>query len=111
MSNIVTITAAFGSSGQGDYLFAASGTLMTSSDVAIVTPVVNGVLDSSGNLSAALLASDNFGAGELNWNCFVRVQGLPIIHVVGFPVNYDDGASQNLFTVLAAAGWAPEATS
>jgi hypothetical protein len=110
MSNIVTVTAAFGASAMGDYLFAASGTLMTSSDVAIVTPVVNGVLDANGNLSANLLASDNFSAGDLNWNCFVRIQGLPRIHVVDFPVDFNLGASQNLFTILTAAGWTPEAT-
>jgi hypothetical protein len=105
MTNTVTVTAAFGTNGQGNWLFAASGTLMSDDHVAIVTPVVNDVLDSDGNLSAVLLASDNYSAGELEWNCFIRVQGLPLIHVVGFPVNYDDGAEQNLFDILTTAGW------
>lgn len=111
MSNLVTVTADFGDQANGDWLFAASGTLMTSSDMAIVTPVVNNVLDASGTLTAALLASDNYDADDLNWNCFIRVQGIPVIHVVGFQVNYTDGAQQNLFTILSAAGWTPEATS
>lgn len=111
MTNLVTVTAAFGDTANGDWLFAASGTLMSDDHVAIVTPVVNDVLDASGTLTAALLASDNFGADELNWNCFIRVQGIPAIHVVGFQVNFTDGASQNLFTILTAAGWTPEATS
>lgn len=110
-SNYVTVTAAFTASGEGNYLFAASGVLMDSSDVAIVTPVIDGILDTDGNLSVSLLASDNFAAGQLKWNCFVRIQGLPMIHETGFVVNYNDGASQLLFTILEANGWTLPQTS
>lgn len=110
MTNSVVVTAAFGAAGMGDFLFAASGDLITSTDIAIVTPVVNGVLDATGNLSATLLASDNYGANDLNWNCFVRIQGLSRIYWTDFPVNFSSGASQNLFTILTAAGWVPEVT-
>lgn len=110
MTNNVTVTASFGSSAEGNYLFAATGTLMSDTNVAIVTPVVSGILDSTGNLSAVLLASDNFGAGELTWNCFIVVKGMSPINVQDFTVNFAQGASQNLFTVLEASGWTPLST-
>lgn len=110
MSNTVTVTASFGSGAEGHFLFAATGTLMSDANVAIVTPVVEGNIDTSGNLTATLLASDNFGAGELKWNCFVNVRGMSDIVVRGFVVNFALGASQNLFTILEASGWAPLAT-
>jgi hypothetical protein len=116
--NIVTVSSAFGAGAEGNYLFAASGTLMSSTNVAIVTPVVRGVLDSNGNLldgdtglsNALLLASDNFATGQLNWNFFLQIQGLPVVNVFDVPVLYSNGASQQLFTILAAAGWVPTST-
>jgi hypothetical protein len=111
-TNTVTVTASFGAlTGMGDWLFAASGTLMSDANVAIVTPVVNGSLDATGSLSAVLLASDNFSEGELQWNAFIRIQGLPHIHAVGFDVKFSLGATQNLFTVLEAGGWTPTPTA
>lgn len=110
MTNNVTVTANLGSSAEGNYLFAASGTLMSDANVAIVTPVIDGVIDTSGNLSVSLLASDNFGVGELTWNCFISVRGMSDINVQGFTVNFTAGASQNLFTILKASGWVPLGT-
>lgn len=110
MTNNVTVTASFGSTAEGNYLFAATGTLMSDTNVAIVTPVVSGVLDSSGNMSAVLLASDNFGAGELTWNCFIVVKGMSPINVQDFTVNFAAGSTQNLFTILEASGWTPLST-
>lgn len=110
MTNSVTVTESFGSTAQGYYLFAATGTLMDSTDIAIVTPVVQGTLDTSGNLSAVLLASDNFAPGALTWSCYVTVKGLSTIHVVDFTVAYGQGASQTLFAILSAAGWTPTQT-
>jgi len=108
-SNFVTVTASLGSGAEGNWLFAATGTLMDDTNVAIVTPVVKGALlpGGTGVLSAALLASDNFGSGELLWNCFIQIQGLAAIHVTDFAVLFSLGASQNLFTVLKASGWTP----
>lgn len=110
MTNNVTVTASFGSSAEGNFLFAATGTLMSDANIAIVTPVVEGTLDLSGNLTAILLASDNFSPGELNWNCFISVRGISRINVQGFAVNFTLGSSQNLFTILEAAGWTPPST-
>jgi hypothetical protein len=110
MTNSVTVTASFGSSAEGNYLFAATGTLMSDSNVAIVTPVIDGILDSTGNMSVSLLASDNFGPGELTWTCFITVRGIPDIVVRDFNVNFSNGAIQNLETILAANGWVPTTT-
>lgn len=110
MTNNVTVTASFGSSATGNFLFAATGTLLSDANIAIVTPVVQGPLDASGNLSAVLLASDNFGPGELTWNCHLQVKGMSDIFVTGFAVNFALGSSQNLFTILEASGWAPTPT-
>lgn len=117
MTNIVTVTANLGAGAEGNWLFAATGTLMSDANVAIVTPVVQGYLDSSGNMivqtasgvttGAALLASDNFGTGELLWNVYMNVRGVNAIHWNDFQVNFALGASQNLFTILSAAGWTP----
>jgi len=110
LTNTVTVTASFGASAQGSFLFAATGSLVSDSNVAIVTPTINGRLDSSGNLTAVLLASDNFGLHELTWNCFISVKGMSDIFVQGFAVNFALGASQNLFTILEASGWTPSVT-
>lgn len=110
MTNSVTVTANLGSAADGHYLFVASGTLMSDSNVAIVTPVIEGVLDSTGSLSVSLLATDNFGAGELLWNCFITVRGMADVNVRRFAVNFAAGATQNLFDILKAAGWVPLST-
>lgn len=108
--------------GNGNFEFVAAGTLMDSAAIAIVYPFISGQLDSLGSLSVpagspgsagtggpgtgvSLLASDNFGAGELQYNIKVIVQGLPSVNAFGIPVNFSNGASQGLFTLLEAAGW------
>lgn len=108
-TNLVTVTANFGAGATGHWLFAASGTLIDDTNVAIVTPVIQGSLlpGGTGLLSAQLLASDNFGAGELLWNIFLSVKGISEIEFQGFTVNFASGASQNLFTILKASGWTP----
>jgi hypothetical protein len=117
MTNNVQVTASFGAGSEGNALFVATGTLMSDSFVAIVTPVVECNLDVNGNMitmlptttltGALLLASDNFSTGELNWNVFMTVRGLNQVIARDFPVNFSNGATQNLFTILEAAGWTP----
>lgn len=130
LSNIVVITAqwtdgtAFAS---GNFEIVASGVLMQSAGVAIVTPFIDGQLDSLGSLSVpaggagstgngaagtgiSLLASDNFALGELTWNFKIVVQGITDIVVSDVPVNFVNGATQGLFGVLEAAGWSPTPT-
>jgi hypothetical protein len=105
---------------EGTWLFAATGTLMDSVYVAIVAPVISGCWDENGEMQvtnaatgaisegAVLLTSDDYEAGALLWNFFAQIQGMPAIHVTGMTINFSNGASQNLFTILAANGWTPE---
>lgn len=131
--NFVTVQAQWAAStptggntfSNGNFEFVAAGLLMRSSAVAIVYPIVLGQLDSLGALSVptgnpgsvgigapnsgvALLASDNFAAGELAYDIVIRVQGVPDIHAQDVPVNFALGATQGLFTILQAAGWTPD---
>lgn len=122
-NNVVTVNASLmdseGQPGQGHWLFAATGSLMTSSYVAIVAPVVDGTIDASGQMSwinelgqvvngPQLLASDDFQTGALYWNFFGSFRGMANIHITNMQINFSDGASQNLFTILAANGWTPQ---
>jgi hypothetical protein len=111
-TNLVTVTANFGAGAEGHWLIAASGTLLDDSNLAIVQPVIVGAMAPGGTglLSASLLASDNFGAGELFWNIFLQVRGQTDVNWQDFAVNFALGASQNLFTILRASGWTPLAT-
>jgi hypothetical protein len=112
----------------GNYEFVAAGQLMDSGAVAIVTPILIGQLDSLGAISLpsgtygsagdgtpnsglALLASDNFGAGELLWTVKIVVEGVANISASGIIINYADGATQGLFTILEANGWSATATA
>lgn len=108
-ANAVTVTEAFGAGVPADWLFVPGGTLIDDAGGAIVTPIVRGnnMPGGTGILSASLLASDNFSPGELNWTCFIRVQGMPFIEVHNFVVTFSLGASQTLFTILKASGWQP----
>ncbi len=111
-TNTVTVTANFGAGAEGHWLFAATGTLMDDTNIAIVTPVITGSLAPGGTglLSSSLLASDNFGTGELLWNVFLDIRGVSSVDFQDFTVNFSLGASQNLFTILRASGWTPLAT-
>jgi hypothetical protein len=110
-SNVV-VQEALGAGTEANWLFVAGGTLMDDTNLAIVTPIVRGsaLPGGTGLLSATLLASDNFGTGELLWSCFIRIQGMPYIEVHDFVVNFALGATQTLFTVLKASGWTPIST-
>jgi hypothetical protein len=108
-TNAVTVTESFGAGASVDWVFVAGGTLVDDSNQGIFTPIVRGNNSANGTgiLTASLLASDNFGPGELLWTCFVRVQGMSFIEVHDFPVNFALGANQALFTILKATGWTP----
>jgi len=115
--NFVTVTATWSDQGavpkyaEGNYMFIAAGTLMSSSAVAIVIPVIQGQLAASTpSLSVSLLASDNFSVGpppQLVWDIHIAVKGIAAISVQNVAVNFSGGASQGLFTILTTAGWVP----
>lgn len=92
---------------EGNYVFTPSGAMWPDpSQNPVIPMVLHGVLV-NGTASASLAASDNFSAGVLTWNAIINIRGLPTINVAGFPVNFSNGASQSVWPLLAAAGWAP----
>jgi hypothetical protein len=82
-------------------------------DNAIVPMVVQGTLGDGLNGATAgeciiqLVASDSFAAGILNWDFIINLRGFPTVSVQGCAVDYSNGASQNIWNILTAAGWAP----
>lgn len=112
--NTVTVTATWSDHAavpkyaEGNYMFIAAGTLMDSSSVAIVIPIIQGTLvAATPSLSVVLLASDNFTAGQLTWDIHVTVKGIAAITAQQVPVNFSSGASQGLFSILTTSGWTP----
>ena len=79
----------------------------------IVPMVVHGTIGdglngaTAGECILVLVSSDNFATGVLNWDLIVNIRGLPTVNVPGVPVNFSLGATQNVWTILAAAGWTP----
>lgn len=112
--NVVTVTvAAQGSPAdatppEGHFVFVPNGTLwpMTAGALPIVPDIQSGVLV-LGTATAVLVASDNFSAGVLDWDCIINIQGMPTVNVPGFPVLFASGASQSVWDILEAAGWQP----
>jgi hypothetical protein len=72
----------------------------------IVPPIVRGQL-LNGTCTISLVASDNFTAGVLTWDFIINIRGLATINVAGCAVNFSNGASQNVWTILSNAGWSP----
>jgi hypothetical protein len=116
--NVVSVTVAADSSPTG--LVAAEGNVVAVPDGAqwpdagnnpIVPMVVHGTLNDGsagpGACTLTLIASDNFTAGVLNWDFIINIRGLATVKVMNVPVNFSSGASQNVWTILAAAGWTP----
>ena len=79
----------------------------------IVPMVVHGTIGDGLNGATAgeciiiLVASDNYTAGVLAWDLIINIRGFPTINVSDVPVNFSLGATQNVWTILAAAGWTP----
>ena len=100
---------------EGNYVFTPSGLEWpdTSSNpivpMVIHAPLTPNPLASPPNASAtfAIVASDNFAAGILTWDVIINVRGLPTVNVPNVPINFANGANQNIWTVLQAAGWTP----
>jgi hypothetical protein len=111
----------------GNFEMMASGQLQESSFIALVTPVILGQLDSLGSLSPLgisspssmynqnaspntgipVLASDNYGAGELLWDIKCIIGGADNIIASQIAINYNSGSVQGLFAILTASGWTP----
>ena len=99
---------------EGNVVAVPSGTQWPdTNNVPIVPMVVHGTLGdrlnggTAGQAIIVLVASDNFTAGVLNWDIIVNIRGLPTVNVPGVPVNFANGATQSVWTILTAAGWTP----
>ena len=99
---------------EGNVIAVPSGVMWPdTSDNPIVPMVVHGNLGDGNNGGGAgetiieLVASDNFTAGVLTWDLIINIRGLPTVNVPGVPVNYSNGARQNVWPILAATGWTP----
>jgi len=98
---------------EGNVVAIPSGTMWPDAgNNPIVPMVVHGTLgDSSlntpGECQIGLVASDNFTSGVLTWDLIINIRGFPTINVPQVPVNFSLGATQNVWTILTAAGWTP----
>ena len=72
----------------------------------IVPMVVKGTLQ-NGTTTLVLAASDSFAANVLTWDFIINIRGLPTVNVPNVPVNFANGATQSVWTILSAAGWLP----
>jgi hypothetical protein len=72
----------------------------------IVPMVVQGTL-ANGTVTLQLVASDNFAPGVLTWTFNINIRGLKTVTASDVPVNFSLGATQNVWPILAAAGWNP----
>ena len=104
-TNVVVVTGS--NLGQGRFLFAASGSLQDDVNMAAVQSVQDGSLDENGDFSVSLLASDNegFTTTTLTWTIILQVAGLPYVFARDQAVNYADGSTQDVFSILAANGY------
>lgn len=118
--NVVSVTVGASTSpvdiakAEGNVVAVPAGTQWpdTSNDP-IIPAVVHGTLGDGlngaqpGECILQLVASDNFAAGVLAWDFIINLRGFPTVSVSDVPVNFSSGASQNVWTILAAAGWTP----
>lgn len=113
--NIVTVTASLPADPttdpatfpQGHYELVPTGMAYDADQHVMIVPVMKQGKFTDGAISVPLVASDNFAAGVLTWDVHVELRGVENIDVPQVSINYTDGASQDLFTILSSAGWVP----
>lgn len=72
-----------------------------------IAPMVQKEALINGTATLQLVASDNYSAGVLAWDFIINIRGFPTVNVAQVPVNFASGATQSVWTILAAAGWTP----
>lgn len=102
---------------EGNYIFSPAGVMWPDLSGNPITPMVqhsnllttgpaNGQ-PGTATASVSLVASDNFAAGVLTWDVIINVRGMPTINVSNVPVNFANGATQSIWTILQSVGWTP----
>lgn len=107
----VTIAAQAGPSDtppEGNFIFSPNGTMWPTSagQLPIVPYIQHGTLV-NGTGSVVLVASDNFSANVLNWDVIINIRDLPTVNVAALPILFSLGATQSIWDILIANGWAP----
>lgn len=112
--NVVNVVVAADSSpadagvfAEGNVVAVPSGAMWPdTNNVPIVPMAVHGTL-ASGTCTIELAASDSFAAGVLTWDIIINIRGMATVNVAGCVVNFANGATQSVWTILQAAGWTP----
>jgi hypothetical protein len=106
----VTIEATSGDASipEGNYSFCPDGMQYPAvvGGGPIVPAIVHGQLV-NGTATAVLIASDNFATNILNWACIINIRGLPTVKAGSLTINFSDGATQDIWTILTNNGWNP----
>lgn len=117
--NVVTVTVAADSapndptSAEGNVIVIPDGDRWPDiSGNPIVPMVVHATLNDGSSVTpgackVVLVASDNFNVGVLTWDFVINIRGFPTVKALDIPVNFAQGASQSIWTILSAAGWTP----
>jgi hypothetical protein len=109
--NLVTVVIAIqGSpidtvSQEGNYVFSPNGNLWPGTPGTLpIDPAVQQGHLTSGTASVQLVASDDFAAGVLTWDCILNIRGMPTIHAYGLIINYATGSTQSIWDILSSNG-------
>jgi hypothetical protein len=110
--NLVTVTIAVQGSPtdavlpQGNFIFSPNGVLWpgTLGSLPIDPSIQHGFLV-LGTASVQLVASDDFAAGVLSWDCIINIRGLPTVNAPALIINYATGSSQSIWDILSSNGY------
>jgi hypothetical protein len=109
--NVVTVTIAASNSpidlatAEGYVIAVPDGVQWPDGSNDPVVPMMQQAHLLNGTATLQLVASDNYAAGVLTWDFIANIRSFPTVNVQQVPVNFSLGANQNLWTILAAAGW------
>jgi hypothetical protein len=111
--NVVTVTVTADASpsdvakAEGNVVAVPSGAMWPDASNNPIVPAVIHAQLANGTCSLSLVASDSFAAGVLTWDFIINIRGLPTVNVASCAVNFTNGATQSVWTILQAAGWTP----
>jgi len=93
---------------EGNYSFCPDGVMYPAvvGGGPIVPAIVHGQLV-NGSASVTLVASDNFGTNVLNWALIMNIRGMPTVKASNLTINFSNGSTQDIWTILTNNGWNP----
>jgi hypothetical protein len=91
---------------EGNFVFSPNGVLWPGTPGSFpIDPAIQHGFLTGGTASVQLVASDDFSAGVLTWDCIMNIRGLPTIHAYGLIINYATGATQSIWDILSSNGF------